>query len=473
VLDPSERLEYRVKFFLTWSVSGLALLLGLMTVFLACGSVCGEVKHKRIFTTMTKPVGPARYIAGKWLGVSLLNLVLVVVGGIGIHAFAHFLKGKQAQGPLDRSAVDHEVLVAREAVNPRPPEDLNIGRLYQQRLEQLRRQEPERYRVLSEKQEREIRQRVLAKNWHSIPPQGGRTYVFKNLDPLRKKVDRFRAAREDEPSAAAAAEAPRLQLRIKPNASGNPPGGKVRLGFRLNGRPWPLRRGEDGNPRRVASELSEGDPHVLRIPAQAVNEQGRLALTVENVDPRGPRGSSVTVTPGEGLQLLYRVGRFGPNLTRGLALIWMQLSLIAMLGIAAGTFLGFPVASLVCLTVYFTATSAGFVSEAVNRYAHFDIEGLSAFQTLLWFPKQLGAHVAEGAPWEAAKIVIRLFGSAFLHMVPSFESFDSTPRVAHGKVVPFSMLRDGVLWMLGLWTGGFALLAFLIFRRRELAEVTV
>lgn len=43
VLDHDERLEYRVQFLLAWALGGTGLILSLLTIFLACGSICGDI----------------------------------------------------------------------------------------------------------------------------------------------------------------------------------------------------------------------------------------------------------------------------------------------------------------------------------------------------------------------------------------------------------------------------------------------
>ncbi|MFM8804558.1 MAG: hypothetical protein ACKOK8_11720, partial [Planctomycetia bacterium] len=47
VLDPGERLAYRVQFFLDGSLSGASVLLALITIALSCTSVCGDIESRR------------------------------------------------------------------------------------------------------------------------------------------------------------------------------------------------------------------------------------------------------------------------------------------------------------------------------------------------------------------------------------------------------------------------------------------
>jgi hypothetical protein len=122
VLDPTERLEYRMQFFLNWGLSGTGFLLALVTLVLACGSVCGDIDTQRIHMTLAKPIQRWQYLLGKWLGIVLLDLVLVALAGIGIYAFTQALRQSPELDRADRRAVEHEVLAARSSARPEHPQ---------------------------------------------------------------------------------------------------------------------------------------------------------------------------------------------------------------------------------------------------------------------------------------------------------------------------------------------------------------
>ena len=131
--DPGELLRYRIGTFLAWSIGGTSVLLSLMTIFVVCGSICSELKEHQIFLTMSKPVSRAQYLLGKWLGMVLLNLVLLLVAGGGIYTFARIMQQFPASG-FDRLAVTDQVLVARTSMVPKLPggqtiDDLMVAQL--------------------------------------------------------------------------------------------------------------------------------------------------------------------------------------------------------------------------------------------------------------------------------------------------------------------------------------------------------
>ena len=129
LLDPHELLKYRIQMFLTWTMSGSVLLLSLMTLFLACGTICHDLSRRQIDLTITKPISRGQYLLGKWLGIVLLDLMLVSVVGIGVYAFCVMLQQQPHRDQADRHAVDKQILVAREVARAHPPKDMVMAEL--------------------------------------------------------------------------------------------------------------------------------------------------------------------------------------------------------------------------------------------------------------------------------------------------------------------------------------------------------
>src|SRR5690606_23738088 len=101
-------------------------------------------------------------------------------------------------------------------------------------------------------------------------------------------------------------------------------------------------------------------------------------------NPEGSRPATIAFVPGDGLQMLYRVGSFEANLARGMTMLWLRLGFLAMLGLAASTFLSFPVACLLCLLVYFTSAGSAYLAESLEVYAGSVSADSSILDMLLW-----------------------------------------------------------------------------------------
>ncbi len=432
------RLEYRVQSFLTWSMMAVGALLSLMTIFLAVGTISGELRQRQVFLSLTKPVSRGQYLAGKALGIMVLNLLLVAVAGGGIYAFTMLLADQPAQDAFDANAVRDRVLVARQVVRPEPTGDVDIEELYAQRLAQLRQQDPQTFGDPDRPNAPiapELREQILGQiigQWYSIGPRDTRSFLFRGMKGAAEHSDT-------------------VQLRLQPKMSGAD--FEVPMLIRVNGRPYTNRPGSP------FVRLSEGQYHVLPIPVQALDENGDVLLEVTNVPLEGREPKTLSFNPADGIEMLYRVGGFEPNLVRALGLMWVKLVFLGMLGLAAGTYLSFPIACLLCLTVYFAAAGSEYLFESLEYYGS--------------EPGALLGLLSEGELYEAFKVVVRLVGSGFMMLVPKFGEYDGTALVSDGRLLSLEMLGRAVLWIGVVSTGVAAVLGWLVFRNRELAQVTV
>ena len=455
VLDPSDRLEYRLQSFLSWSSIAVSLLLSLMTIFLAIGTLTRELERRQVFLSLTKPVRRWQYLLGKWLGIASLNLVLVATAGVGVYAFTLWVADQPARDAQDRAAVRERVLVARQAQSPSPA-DPNYFQREVERRRQIVREQPAGTisgatggdsEVNSLRLERSIRRAVI-NEWFTVGPRSAKTFVFSGLSEARREADE-------------------VQLRIEPKAASGAMD-VVRLAMRLNGRDYAP------SPGTPLHTLTTDTPHVLRIPKDVIDDQGVLRLEIANPSFGEQAQPTVSFNSEDGLQLLYRVGGFAPNLARSMALLWIRLAFLAALGLAAATFLGFPVAALLCTMVLMAASGGEFLIDSLESYAASpprDID--NAWDRLMWYPTALIKQFSEGAFGESAKLLIAMLGQAFTSIVPSFERYGGGELLSGGRLVSLGRVGEAI-WKVGLWWGGLAGLAgYLLFRRKELAKITV
>ena len=444
--DPDEYLKYRIGTFLAWSIWASDIILSLMTVFLACWTICNEARQRQIYLTLTKPIGRAQYLLGKWLGIALLNLLLLGVGGCGIYAFARIMQTFDPRDEIDRQAVSNEVLTARQTLLPTPARGMSFADLALQQHQLLAKQgELTEEQLRSKAIKEHVKSQALAK-WHTIPHLGQQTYVFSGLEDVAGRMQT-------------------VQLKIKPSTSKSSPDERVYFQIYVNGQRFALNK-----------PFLSGIVQVLPIPTAMIDDLGDLEVTIRNEHPAGPSASletDLSFTPEEGLALLYSVGSFGPNLVRAMLIIWLQLCFLTMVALAAGTFLGFPVASLFSMMIYFTALSSGFLSESLGYFAVNLGEDATAWQTIVAMPGTFIGALSQGDVWGAVKVPIRIFGEIMVFLVPSFSRYDPAKLIADGQWVSPRLLGEVVLMVGLLWTGLTGVIGYLIFRRRELATVTV
>ncbi len=435
LLAEDQPLRYRVQQFLGYSMGAMTFILAVFTLIFACWTLANEVRDKQVFTTLVKPIGRAQYLLGKWLGIVLLDAILLSVAGVGIVGFTQFYLAKlPAQDRYDRLAVQEEVLTARVKAEPRPAQpfaekvEQRIAELLRERPEQLiemgRAAAAERGRVelsrdaLLERGVQRAHEQLLGQErtaWRSLGPVNtqayAQVYVFDHLDRAAEYGDVIY-----------------LRYKIK-GATGS----KTPLAMDINGYRFQI---------EAPINITQRQP----IPVDIVDAEGRVNVVIYNRSPN----QSITFPVEDGLAMLYKVGRFGPNFARAMALTWLKLAFLAALGLTMATFLGFAVAMLGGLLVSVGVFVSGYV-----------LDSLSGF----------------GGKIEAAvdylSVFLKWIGWAFTKPLAMFSEYQPIGHVVDGLYLEPAQVLSALFWIGLIWTGGSLLIGWLIFRGRELARVQV
>lgn len=446
VLDHSERLQYRVQFLLQWALGGAGVILGLLTIFLACGTVCGDIDTNRIHMTFSKPLRRWEYLLGKWLGIVVFDLLLVALAGAGTYTFVRMLAATPASDAADRAAVDRQVLAARAAIAPGHESAAEFDAAVAATIAQREKDDPAAFARGAAATRDRIRWE-LEWLWHTVTPDMISTFVFTGL------------AQPGTPG-------PDVQLQLRPRATNvDVDMADVRFALWVNERPWPV---QDG--RHVEQTLASGATHVIDIPGDAIGDSGTLKLTIanRNLVPAGEtRATAITFPPGDGLRLYRRVGGFEGNFLRCLGLIWAKLALVAAVGVAAGTGLGFPTAALLSLLVAVTALGSGFLRDALGSYNVVADSAIGAAGKRLAEAAELGGQFRL---YEAFRMLLGFVADAVLWIVPSFADFPAVSDLAAGLAIPAGRvlacgLKIGVVFPALLGLVGWAIL-----ERRDLVR---
>ncbi|HYE02110.1 MAG TPA: ABC transporter permease subunit [Phycisphaerales bacterium] len=432
LLHEGTPLRYRVQTFLQYGAGGTFWLVAIMTLFLAVGSVAFEQRDRVIWQTMSKPVAPWQYVLGKWLGVVGVAGVLLVVSASGVFLFTEYLRNQPAHGEVapyvaagnlavseDRLALESQVLAARRVVRPTVPgvDQEAMRQLVEERIARSRQTEPDlrdtpdlRARLRDEIDTERLQQHLTI--------EGGRseTFVFEGLEP---------AARAALP----------MTLRYKINSSGNDPQLFPRVTFYIP------------NGGAVVREVALGHAMTIPLSAGAVDEHGRVTLTVINGDVHADTPNPYTINfPPDGLEIYFAAGSYRANFVRVMLVLWLKLSVLAMLGVVAATFLSFPVASLVAFGIFLMAESARFLWNSLEFYASTETSG----EVIWWrvLVRAVAVPVSGG---------LRFYAD----LRPSRDLVEG--RLLGWETVGYAVGTLGGLTLLLLGAG------VLIFRRRELA----
>ena len=96
---------------LTYTLSVITALLGLSTLWLACGTLARDIEECQIQIVATKPIARWQIWLGKWLGIMSLNAALLALSGAGVYGL---LQWRAAKLPAaEQTVLREQVLVAR------------------------------------------------------------------------------------------------------------------------------------------------------------------------------------------------------------------------------------------------------------------------------------------------------------------------------------------------------------------------
>lgn len=317
---------------LTYNLSVIALLLGLATLWLACGTLARDIEECQMQMVAVKPIARWQVWLGKWLGIVTLDLALLAVAGASVYTL---LLWRSTRLPVEQQEVlRQEVFVARASLKePLPDLAAATERILQERLKQT--PVPPAQQPLVR---REIREQLKA-GTQVVPPGYLRRWTF--------DLGLQRAFLRNQP----------LFLRFKFHvAQTNASGTYVGL--------WQVGPPDSQQAGSVPMSLAADTFHEITIPAGVwvLDDTGKL--TVEFVN----RNATALLFPVEdGFEVLYREGGFGLNFARGLGVILCWLGLLAALGLAAASFLSFPVAAFLSFSLLFVALSTGTLSAVVSE----------------------------------------------------------------------------------------------------------
>ena len=125
-------LRGQVQFFLNVSLLAVSVGLSVMTLLVASWSLNYDITQKTVQTVVTKPIPRWQFIVGKWLGVCVLNLVLLLCAGLFIYGAVRLPNYGLEHGPErtagDRDRLYREVLTARRSVRPTLPTEAELIR---------------------------------------------------------------------------------------------------------------------------------------------------------------------------------------------------------------------------------------------------------------------------------------------------------------------------------------------------------
>lgn len=385
----------RVRVLLHYTLGFSAWILSLATLWASAGAVSQEIEEKTIQLLAAKPIRTYQVWLGKWLGILLMNAVLLCVAGTIVWFSIARYKSSFQGPPEEMQQVRNEILVSRASVQPRP---LLVRAEVRRRLMALRERGEIPPQVPDKTLLSVIHKQVLAEK--SVVAAGqARQWIFdvpKDLVAPGVRVPETTS--------------PPITLRYRLLTSG-----RDRRAI-----PGTWRIGTENRPELVVFETEDAPFGVHQVPvaSPALISAARRGIPIHaTYTSRAAAGHSAAVFSREdGVVFLFRSGTFAGNFIRALVVVLFALSLLAALGLTAGSLFSFPVAAFVA--------SSCIVILAMSHFLVFAAERESA-----------GGSHAHGGETEGHSRVLAITEKALsgLHAV-------ATPAL---RVTPLASLADG------------------------------
>ncbi len=418
VMDGDGSLLGKLQTFTSYGLGLISLLLCVLTIAISTFTLSNDIKRKHIFLVITKPVRRWQLILGKLLAVILLNVILLGIFSGILYASALLIPKMASATEMEKIRAKAEFFTSRVGIKAAIDKDL-LSERAKSRYDELEKsgQIPEQMsygRIMGELLGQEIMK-------------------AKKVDPGEVKEWEFEKVwvkNPDDPNAI-------LFVRCQYQVTVTPPDEKVfgmwrigdlrqlRGGAKLT---TPIYNIERAGAIRVAQEFA--------IPANAIADDGYLGIAFYN----NPSLNQTTIIPEE-LEVLYQTGGFTENFIRAALMILVRLIFLTVLGVSLTTWLSFPVAILVCVSVFFVGLTNGFILDAIDS---------------------LGA---------TAGIIYSLSVKPLLWLLPQFDGdYNPNGYIVDGRTIRWTFLAMMVI--VTLFVKGFLMLltGMLIFSRREVAK---
>ncbi len=409
-------LKGRLQTFVSYGLSLTSILLCLLTIIISIYSVTSDIEQRQIYTVITKPIRRSQFLLGKLLGVVLLDVILLGLFAAIIYTITIYTPQFFNATETERIQANNEFFTARAAL---AVPAIDVSQEVKDRYEQL-----ERSRELPEGiSYKEIitvltSQQQLAKRAADV----GQVLVweFDNVRPLDPNEYLF--------------------IKFKYDVAVNPPDMQV-YGRWFAGDYQYIRYGTESKTPvydRIHKH-SVRNFHEIEVPADVVPEHGHLAVAFQNA----PLNNTVIIFPPDGIEVLYKADTFTGNFVRAVLLILSRLIFLACLGILASTFLSFPVAILLCLVLFSTASVSGFVIESFS-YLSENI-GIIYSYTIKWI----------------------------IQLLPQFDKFNPTKFLVPARLLSWSLLARCAGVMVCIKAFLLLVIALVIFSYREIAKIII
>jgi hypothetical protein len=355
-----QTLKGKLQTFSSYGLSLTSVLLCLLTIIISCYSLTSDIKYKQIFLVATKPIRRFEVLLGKFLGVAVLDVLLLAIFSGIVYGLTGLLPWLVKAPQEQRRQADLEFFTARAVLTPAIDEQA-VEQEVQRRYDQMRTDD--------QIPENMTRGQVLAQL------RSQESFRAKTCEPGREKIWEFDSVRTRDPNDL-------IFVRYKYRIAGQGLDAQVAGAWQI-GDIRPLKTGQYPSTPIFVVERTETSQTELEfaVPAACVAADGFVGVVFFN----NPQLNTQTFIL-DNLKVMYRTGSFEGNFLRVVGMILVRLIFLAALGVSVSTWLSFPVAVLICLAAYTSGMINGFIMESfLSLSATLNVLYNFSIRPILWF----------------------------------------------------------------------------------------
>ncbi|MDD3117863.1 MAG: hypothetical protein PHQ27_01670 [Victivallales bacterium] len=418
-----------IQISLKYSLAVITFILSLSVIWLGCYSMSTDVESYQLHLVISKPVSRLKIWIGKWLGVLLIHLVLLLIAGMTIYFLILWQFSRKSFAPEQKARIESEVMVGRRVFRPEAPDIDTIARkMLEQRLEELKRRGDKVPEVDYKTALAEMRKVAVARfaeiqpgmsnirAWHfsGIPDTGKplflrfRFYV-NNVSSREQRVTRGQWFRAVEDTVDKDDGKENKEKKAYPSALGPP------------------------------EQYMTGVFHEIKLLPKSVLWDNSVEVLFANLDPKD---KPLILQMSDGPKLLVRATGFFGNFIRALAVSALELVILGGLACAVGGVMSMPVAIFMVFSYLLFGVFAQFlVGNGVEN-----LEGVTGY---------IGYWVSRG----------------LMVLIIPMQNFDVSSYIADGELIEFALIGTLIFKYFILRALPLFLLGIMLYRRREMGLV--
>lgn len=440
-----------IQISLKYSLGIVGFILSLSTIWLSCSSMTQDVESYQLHMVISKPVSRMTIWIGKWLGVIIINSVLLLISSAIVYGLIIWQFNSKSFTEKEKKRVENEVMVGRRVFEAVVPDLTEIARKeYKRRLELAKKSGSNLGSIKTSKEEtiKKIKKELIA-GLAEIKPgmRGTRAWNYKGLNPkmeaplyLRYRPYIGKISSKDQRETMGLWAALMTVKRKPPSQS------KSAVG--------PLK--EKAQPD-IINVLVPKSPYPEKIMCGVYNEatmrptiispKGEVTVAFTNFDPQ--RKTIFIQAPGP--KLLIQISGFFENYLRAVSILLLRIVFLAGIGCAVASFLSMPTAIFMVMSYILIGSLASYLIGSNQKL----MESGGDFMTSLSLIEKIGHYVSQ----------------ALLLFVIPIQNFEVSDQIANGYLIEFSymailffqffVLRGLPLILFGIW----------LYRRREMGLV--